>query len=238
MIAFLVALVVTPLAAHAAGIEQFGGWEGDSRGQGFGFAGAGFSLPVARHVGIPVSISGSYLYYGYDSGGSTVAVQSPGVSLLTGLRAAGPRGSASAMVGAENRWERRVSSGTPDVVGQHATLGAVFQTYDDLVLSRRWYASVFGIYVGAADYLIGRATLRRQMTNLDWSHPRTLFFGIEGVRQGNQFSSVTQAGGFMEWSFPPKRISLGLHAGFKESGTPGYPGQRGGYAGISIYRGS
>jgi len=45
-----------------------------------------------------------------------------------------------------------------------------------------------------------------------------------------------QAGGFGEWNFVRARLSCGLHAGYKESWSPGGPVERGAYFGTSLYR--
>jgi hypothetical protein len=55
------------------------------------------------------------------------------------------------------------------------------------------------------------------------------------VRQGNDESDAIQGGGFVEWSFVPQRLSLGLHAGYKESWSPGEAHRRGGYLGVGAY---
>jgi cellulose biosynthesis protein BcsS len=223
-------------ASAASGLQQFVGWEGDTRGQGYGFVGTSASLSFGRHVAFPVSASASFLYYGYDSAATSVLVRSPGASLMTGVRVAGARESATLLMGYEMRWEWREVGGSGGSMRSRQVLGGVVQTYDDLSLGRRWYLSGFGVYVGGAEYLIGRGAIRCQLTNLDWKASRSFFMGMEAVRQGNDNSDGLQVGGFVEWNLAPKRITLGLHSGYKESWSPGYPHQPGGYFGVSFYR--
>lgn len=225
-----------PSTVGAVVLEGFAGWEGDSRQNGFGFVGVGTLFAAGRHLVVPIGVSASYLYYHYDSAGSDVSVRSPGTSVMTGIRVTGPRGSISAMGGGEGRWEYRAlgeSDGAPRV---RTTSGVVLQTYGDLALTRRWQASEFGVYVGAAKYSVGRAALRCQVTNLDWKNRTTYFVGLEGVRQGNAVSDAFQAGGLAEWNLVPWQLSLGLHSGYKESWSPGQIHQHGYYFGTSLYR--
>lgn len=235
-LAIVLSLTTAPGAAVASGFQQFAGWEGDSRGEGYGFAAAALPLPLSRHLSIPLSASGSFLYYDYDSSAAHVIVRSPGTSLMTGLRLAGSRGSASVQGGGEIRWDRRLVDGPGGWVAMRQVVGPVVQTYDDLGLGRRWYASGFGVYVGAAKYLIGRVAIRDQITNLDWKRGTSFFLGAEGGRQGNEHSDALQGGGFAEWNLVARRMSLALHAGYKESWSPGYAHQRGSYFAFSFGR--
>jgi hypothetical protein len=221
-----------PAAPHAAGLDQYAGWEGDDRRQGFGYTGLGVALPASRTLELPVALSVSYLYYHYDSAGTSISVRSPGASLMSGLRIHGAHGSASLTGGVETRWEHR------DIgvaATRQITWGAVVQSYGDLAFGRRLQASEFAVYVGSASYVVARAALRYQLSNLDWKGPVTTFAGIESVRQGNADSDAFQWGGFAEWNVVPQRVSLGLHAGLKTSWTPGQPHQAGSYIGTSLY---
>jgi len=225
-----------PGISHAAGIDLFGGWEGDSRSQGYGYLGLGSSVRAASHVFIPFGVTTSYLYYHYGSNGTDIVVRSPGMSLMSGLRLAGPRGSLSVMAGGEVRREYREPHIPGAVVGDPTTTGAVVQSYADLGLTRQWQASEFSVFVGAARYAVGRLALRRQVTNLDWGKKTTFFLGAETVRQGNADSDVLQVGGFAEWNLVPWRMSVGLHTGYKDSWSPGQPHTTGAYFGTSFYR--
>lgn len=227
--------LILPTPVRASALEGLAGWEGDSRQEGYGFVGVGVHSPPWHHVSASVGASASYLYYRYDSTNANITVGSPGASLMGGIRVGAPRGSVSLMAGSELRWEHRAI----DVLGvasDRTTHGLVLQTYDDLALSRRWLATAFGVYVGAAQYMIGRMALRYQITNLDWRKPTTFYLGLEGVRQGNDVSDALQAGGFAEWNIVPQQLSLGLHSGYKETWSPGQNHQPGTYFGIGLYR--
>ncbi|MEO7866639.1 MAG: cellulose biosynthesis protein BcsS [Candidatus Eisenbacteria bacterium] len=215
-------------------MEGLVGWEGDTHQQGYGFLGLGALVPAGEQLTFPVRLTGSYLYYNYDSTGTSISVKSPGISLLAGARVLGSRGSASALVGGEARREHRESATAPTRVATPVSF--VVQADGDMVLARHWRAFLLGNYAGAAKYLFGRGAVQYQVSNLDWKQPTSLFVGAELVRQGNNDSDAAQGGVFLEWNFLPQRVSVGLHGGYKESWSPGQTHRSGGYIAMSAYR--
>jgi cellulose biosynthesis protein BcsS len=237
ILALLIAFALFPATPLRAGVlEGFAGLEGDSRQDGYGFAGIGVLIPAGRYLNVPLTTSVSYLFYNYDSTGTKISVRSPGTSLMTGIRVRIPRGSISAMAGGEMRRDYRDTNNPGIPQSERTTFGFVVQTYDDLALARRWQASGFGVYVGAAKYVVGRAAMRYQVTNIDWKRPTSVFVGVEGVRQGNDLSDALQAGGFAEWNLVRQQLSVSLHSGYKESWSPGQIHQGGRYFGVGLYR--
>jgi hypothetical protein len=235
-LATMATLVVVGRSAQAGPFEAIAGWEGDSHVQGYGFAVLGAQIPSGSHLTVPVRATGSFLYYTYDSTGTSVHVHSPGASLLSGLRVGGTRGSATLLGGGEVRWEHRETAGSTPSQRDATTLGFVVQADGDLALTKSWHALVLGNYAGAARYTYGRGALRHQATNLDWQGPTSVFLGVEGVGQGNNESRGFQGGGFVESSLVPQHLSLALHGGYKESWSPRENHRRGGYLGLSAYR--
>jgi hypothetical protein len=234
--ALLAFVLFSPDLARAGVLEGVAGWEGDSRQQGYGYLGLGAQLPARGELTVPFSLSVSYLYYHYDDAGTRISVRSPGASVMSGVRFHAARFSGTVLAGAEIRWEHQETNSLNSLVRRRATTGPVFQFYGEQALASRWQASEFGIYVGSANYIVSRASLRYQLTNVNWKGRTTFFMGIEGVRQGNEFSDAAQVGGFAEWNLLPLRMSLGLHSGYKESWSPGQTHERGQYLGSSLYR--
>lgn len=233
--AIMAALAHAARPAHAGPFEVITGWEGDSHVQGYGFVALGALIPAGPRLTVPVRASGSFLYYAYDSSGTSVRVRAPGVSLLTGLRVVRSRGSATLMGGGEIRRDHR-ESGDPALSKRDDTnSGFVIQADGDLALAKRWRAFALGNYAGAARYAYGRGAVRYQGTNIDWQGPTSLFVGVEGVRQGNGESDAIQGGGFIAYGFVPQHLSLALHGGYKESWSPGEPHRGGGYLGVTAY---
>jgi hypothetical protein len=225
--------MVAPAAAAAITVEGLAGWEGDGFGQGYGFVGAGAVKPMGMHGTLVTRLSASYLYYSFESSGTTTSVVAPGVSALTGLRLGFARGSAAVLGGYEVRWEDRRFDAAPDKSG--VTGGGVVQADADLGVGRRWRGFVFANYAGAARYLFSRVAVRWQATNLAWKAPVAFFVGVEGIGQGNDESVAAQGGVFLEWTFVPQRLSLALRGGYKDSWSPNGPHRRGAYGGLSVY---
>lgn len=226
-------MMVGPPVKAAVTIEGLAGWEGDGFGQGYGFVGAGALEPISTRFTLVTRLSASYLYYSFESSGTTTSVVSPGMSAMTGLRTRFARGSAAVLGGYEARWEERRTDAAPDETG--VTGGGVVQADADLGLGRRWRGFVFANYAGAARYLFSRVAVRWQATNLEWNDPIAFFIGVEGIGQGNDESVAAQGGPFVEWTFVPQRLSVALRGGYKRSWSPDGPHRRGAYGGLSLY---
>jgi hypothetical protein len=240
----LIALVAAglPVRAHAGttavgapAVEEIAGWEGDSHGQGYGFAGFGWLVPAGARLVVPLRAFGSYLYYNFESSGTITKVRSPGLTLLAGIRFPGAGGSFTLLAGGEARREYRTSDAGAGTAETKTTSGIVLQADGDRAFGRRWRGYVFANYGGATRYLYGRTAMRYQVTNLDWKGPASFFLGLEAVGQGNDESEAAQGGGFAEWNLVPRRLSLALHGGYKENWSPGESHHRGGYLGLTLY---
>jgi cellulose biosynthesis protein BcsS len=226
-----------PRGLHAGetGVEALGGWEGDSRSQGYGFAGGGVLFPAGETTVVPLRVFGSYLYYNFVSAGTTTQVTSPGISIQSGIRFVGKSGTLTLLGGGEVRREHRDSDAPGAEPEEKSTTGIVLQLDGDQAFGRRWRGYLLANYGGASQYLFGRVAARCQLTNVDWKKPVSFFAGLEAVRQGNDESDAGQAGAFVEWNFTPKKLSLILRGGTKESWSPGEEHIRGGYYGIGMY---
>jgi cellulose biosynthesis protein BcsS len=236
LLALLALGVSLSTSARAGTVEGLGGWEGDSRSQGYGFAGLGILIPQGKNTVLPLRFTASYLYYQYDSTGASIRVRSPGLEGRGGIRWTGSKGSASALAGVEVRHERRQTLIAGEPERKETIWGMVAQLDGDYALARRWRGFAFVNYGGASQYVYGRGAIRYQASNLDWRGPVSVFLGAEAVRQGNDESDAFQAGGFFEFNFVRERVSLGLRAGRKESWSPGMSHVNGGYFGLSLYR--
>jgi hypothetical protein len=232
-VAVLALLTVAQPVKAAVTFEGLAGWEGDGFGQGYGFVGAGAVTPIGPRLALVTRLSASYLYYSFESSGSTTSVSSPGVTGMSGVRATLDRGTVAVLGGYETRWEDRRS----DAGGEETSVsgGGVLQADTDLGFGRRWRGFLFANYAGAARYLFSRMAVRWQATNLEWTTPTAFFVGIEGIGQGNDESAAAQGGPFLEWSFAPQRLSAAIRGGYKDSWSPDGPHRRGAYAGLSVY---
>ncbi len=235
VIALLTVCSPAGAAADRPGVEGLAGWEGDSRSQGYGFAGLGVLVPAGGRLVVPFRVFGSFLYYDFESSGEKIKVRSPGATLMTGLRLTGSRGNFTMLGGGEVRQEHRDTQAVGGTSEEKTTSGIVLQADGDEAFGRRWRGYLFANYGGASRYLYGRTAMRYQVTNLGWKGPVSFFVGVEGVRQGNDESNAAQGGGFAEWNAVAQRVSLVLHGGYKESWSPGERHHRGSYLGIGFY---
>lgn len=232
----LAAFLATARACEAGPIEAIAGWEGDSFDQGYGFGTLGLLVADGRKVSMPVRATGSYLYYEFEDAGGTVRVRAPGVAAVAGPRFAWPRGAITLTGGGEVRWERREGPGGAGYGPARALGGAVFEGTADLRLGRRVLPFLLATYSGSARYLFGRASLRYQCSNLDWSGPATWNAGIEGTGQGNAETKAVQAGGLVECTLTRIHLTVGVHGGYKSIDSGGGSRRSGGYGGLSLYR--
>ena len=234
--AVLLSCLPAAARARAVGWEGIGGWEGDSHSEGYGFAALGALIPGPHELAIPLRLSVSYLYYQFDSAGARVSVQSPGVSLLSGIRISRPHVTTDLMLGLEVRREHRVLNVTGSPASDETQPGIEMMADADIDWATRWNSYLLADYAGAVRYWYGLGNAKYQLTNLDWHGRTSLFAGVDLVRQGNDESDAYQAGGFIEQAFVRSNLSLGLHAGYQNTGSPGEPRSTGGYLGISFYQ--
>lgn len=220
----------------AAPVETIGGWEGDSFGQGYGFATLGALLDDGRSISFPVRVTGSYLYYEFEDDGATTRVRAPGAAGLIGIRSNGARATVTLTGGGEARWERRATESGGGFGGAVVRGRGVFEGTAELRVGRRLRPFLLGTYSGSARYLFGRAAIRWQCSNLDWSGPTTWNAGIEATGQGNADTDALQLGGILECAFTRARLSVGVHGGYKSSDSGTGTRRTGGYGGVSLYR--
>ena len=232
----LLALSTVGGRAAAAQWEGVGGWEGDSHHQGYGFLALSALLPSARGLIVPVRVSVSYLYYQYDSSGTQVSVNSPGVSLLSGARLHRRGATGDVLAGVEVRRDQRTSNAAGAPTSEMTRPGVEVMADADLDLANRWNSYLLLDYAGADRYWYGSGDLKYQLTNLEWSQPTVWFVGASAVREGNDESDAVEIGGFMEQAIVRSTLSVGLSAGYQNSGSPGEARRTGGYLGVSLYR--
>jgi hypothetical protein len=235
-LAWLVGLVALSAAPpHAlAGVEGFGGWEGDTHAQGYGYAAGSMLLRTSDAFSVPVRATGSYLYYSFRDLPGEVRVRAPGVGITAGPRASGGWGTATLLLGGELRWERRSVAGNP-FGASVARAGFLAQAEAELVWGKRMRPSILVSYAGSAEYVYSRVALRRQLSNLTWQGPTVWFAGVEAIAQGNSDTNALQGGGLVEINLVRAKLSISVRAGYKESDRSDPDPRRGGYAAGGLY---
>jgi hypothetical protein len=215
------------------------GYEGDSRDTGYAFVGPGYTHPLSDSTAIVGRLTFNYLTYEFDNGDATrTHVSGPGIAPTVGLRF-GRRSNLTVTAGPEwKRREREVM--TPADIRLSETdddkLGARFgaSLYDDF--ADHWNVHALASYGTAEDWLWTRVGVKRQLTNLNWRRPISLFLGAEGIAQGNDDIRQWQAGGLAEVVHAPSSLSVMVRAGWKNSSFQHAEDDNGAYFGIGLYR--
>lgn len=213
------------------------GYERDSHGSSYGFAGPAYVKPVRPGLAWTAKVFGSYLTYEFSDFSATTAVRSPGASGSFGLQF-GERNTFTVTAGPSVAW--RTDTVTP-------FNGAEFETSET-----RW-----GVNVGAEAYLSptsrsnfqalvnynttdkylwSRAAFKQQISNLNGNGTTALSVGVEGIAQGNDDIRSLQGGGLLEVAHTPSSFSLMFRAGYKRSTFEVGPSKTGPYFGVGLYK--
>ncbi|HUO85412.1 MAG TPA: cellulose biosynthesis protein BcsS [Thermoanaerobaculia bacterium] len=235
--ALLVCLLSLPLIGAATALpaqELILGWEGEeSRGYGF-------VMPVFRFgpdgpgSSIVLRPAASYLYYSLPEPGGETDVTSPGAAIGIAYRWSGPRATFTIGPGYEFRsTKRRFASGAEteeDETGINVQ-GDLFFNITPLT-----NLNLIASYGDANEYVWVRGGIKRQITNTDFSGPRSLIVGLEATRQGNDEIETNQIGALLEFGFPRARGSLQFRGGLSDTEFAGGASDTGPYFGIGFYK--
>jgi len=222
-------------AAPAPTWALIAGYERDSHGSSYGFAGPAYVKPIRSDLAWTARVFGSYLTYEFNA--STTAVRAPGANGSLGLQF-GERNTFTILAGPSVAW--RTETVTP-------VSGVEFDTSET-----RW-----GVNVGAEAYLNptsrsnvqalvnynttdkyvwSRAAFKQQISNLSGSGTTSLSLGAEGIAQGNDDIRSLQGGGLLEVAHIPSAFSLTFRAGYKRSTFEAGPSKSGVYFGVGLYK--
>jgi hypothetical protein len=209
-----------------------GGWEGDGLRQGYGYVAAGQRWPAQTPIAVIGRVQASYLYYRFPESAGITNVRSPGVTVALGPSMSGAAGSTSLLLGLDLRREERDHAfGT----SRENEAAPEIQWEASPTLGPRMRSFALAQYSFANDYAYGRASLGRQISNFAWTGPVTTVLGLEAVGQGNRDSNAWQAGAYGECSLTRLKMSISVHAGYKDSGSAGAERTRTYYAGVGAY---
>lgn len=218
--------------------EFIAGYEGDTHGTGYGFAGPAYVHPLRPRLAFTARVFASYLVYEFEEAGGTRKVRSPGVNPSVGLRF-GATNFVQLLAGLDVR-RREDSFEGPGGVGSRkdrdTRVGASF--------GAEWYTNPSDrdnvhalVNYGTVDkYTWARLGYKRQLTNVGWQEPLALFGGVEVIGQGNDDIRSMQAGPLVELNFVRARTALMLRGGYKRSTFDAAPDRSGPYFGIGLYK--
>lgn len=219
--------------------EFIAGFEADTHGTGYGFAGPAYVHPIRPNLAVTGRVFASYLYYEFEEAGGTTSVRSPGVSPMLGLRF-GSRSFFQVLAGPDIRWrEEEFEAGGVEVETEDdgATVGASIAAEAYTNPSDRDVIHGIVTYGTVDEYVWGRLGYKRQLTNLGWQGSGPAWFlGVEVTGQGNDDIRSFQVGPMTEVVFSPSNLSLSVRAGYKKSTFDAAPDRDGPYFGVGLYK--
>jgi hypothetical protein len=218
--------------SYAANGEFLGGWEGDTRGQGYGFLGVGTSRALGARTALVGRATVNYLYYEFAHDDSTTKATSPGMSCQAGFSYASGRVTASIVFGPEIRWndEQTRATGGLSVASQHdRALSGVVQGYLNASATRRIWVTLLANYNGGNQYLFNRLSIERRFGASMTSA------GLEGTAQGNTDIKSLQLGAFVGMPNVLARLSIRVSGGIKNSWSADQIHKTAGFFGVGFY---
>lgn len=217
--------------------ELISGYEGDTHGSGYGFAGPAYNHPLRPGLGLTARVFGTFLRYefGNEFAGQTT-VRSPGLSSAVGLRF-GERTTFKVHAGPSIKWRREVVTNAAGTrVEDRDTrigLGVGADLYTNPTPRHNIHALMN--YSTEDKYFWSRVGVKQQVTNLTWSGTWAHFVGGEVIPQGNEDIRTLMVGGFLELLHVPNQVSVMLRAGYKRSTFDFGPDVTGPYFGVGVY---
>lgn len=224
-------------AAPAPSWALIAGYERDSHGSSYGFAGPAYVKPVRPGLAWTARVFGSYLTYEFSDLSGTTAVRSPGASGSLGLQF-GERNTFTVTAGPSVAW--RTATVTPltgaDIETSETRWGV--NVGAEAYLNPTSHSNVQALvnYNTTDKYLWSRAAFKQQISNLNGSGTSALSLGVEGIAQGNDDIRSLQGGGLLEIAHTPSSFSLTFRAGYKRSTFEVGPSRSGPYFGVGLYK--
>lgn len=223
-------MALTALPAHSRqiSITAIAGWEADTRHQGFAMAGFMGDTPIQKRLSFAFFTAASKLYYRFPVNSVTVRADSPGAHYLGGFKySLGHEAWVTALAGGVSR-DTEYKGATIEQI--RADSGASYMTELQFPLGKRMNFNVLATLNDNDDYGWSRLTLKRQITNLNYSRPWTLNAGAVGTFQGNTQHEAQLGGGLIELYHLPTKVSAAVQGGYKWDSGWG----KANYGGISL----
>jgi hypothetical protein len=216
-------MALVTVSHPSAAQDVVAGWEGDGTA-GYAFVAPTAGIPVTASQSVLFRATASFLYYNSLADGPT-DVRAPGGAVVIGYRWHDSRANLAVFGGFERRrihrrWEEGV-----------AASGEMF-----LSATRLTQVSALVSYAQANRYTWVRAGAKHQLTNTDFSAPRSVSVGIEATAQGNRDVTNYELGAVLEHAWLRADTSVQFRAGYSRSAFPSGADQRKPYFGIGIYR--
>jgi Cellulose biosynthesis protein BcsS len=209
-------------------LEMYTGVSLDTEAEGYEYFGLGLSQPVSSGWMVTEKIIANYLHYEYDSNSNTIRARAPGVKLQVGPKYVGEGRYFILTAGLDYR-NTTLSRRDPKSETQGArTGGTVEAIYSQDLLSRLTTDLIIN-YSSIGNFTWGRGRLKY----LTFGEPGAfkLFFGVEGIGQGNTDYTAQQGGIVVELQRLQQNLSIAFSGGYKHSSTFSATG----YFGLELY---
>lgn len=200
----------------------------DTRAEGYEYFGLGLGQSLNDHWTFMEKIVGNFLHYEYDSGSSSIRASAPGVKLQIGPKYFG-EGRYFILTGGLDYRNTALSREDPKSKTKGAKTGGTVEAIYSQDLFARVTTDLIVNYSSVGSFTWGRGRLKYLMS----AEPGTqkLFFGLEGIGQGNSDYTAQQAGALFELQRLRENFSIVLSGGYKHSSTFPHTG----YFGLEFY---
>ena len=217
-----------PRAVLASELEFYTGATVDTEGQGYEYFGLGFGQPINAQWTLMGKIIGNYLHYEYDSGSNSISARAPGAKFQVGPKYFTEGRYLILTAGLDYRNTTLNRSDPKSRTKGAKTGGTVEAIYSQDLVAGLTTDLIFN-YSSIGNFSWGRGRLK----HLTLATPGTqkLFFGIEGIGQGNTDYTAQQVGAMVELQRLKEQLSIVLSGGYKHSSSFANAG----YFGLEIY---
>jgi len=215
-------------SAKASEVELYTGASVDTRGQGFEYFGVGLGQPLNEHWTFMGKLMGNFLHYEYESGSQLIRAKAPGARFQIGPKYFSDERYFILTGGLDYR-NTTLSAKDPKSTTKGAKTGATVEAiYSQNILDRITMDFIIN-FSSIGNFTWGRGRIKY----LAFVNPgmHKLFFGIEGIGQGNNDYRAQQVGPILEWQRLKEQFSVVLSGGYKHSSSF----SKSGYVGLELY---
>jgi len=212
----------------ASELEFYTGASVDTRAQGYEYFGFGLGQSINDHWTFTEKLIGNYLHYEYDSGSNNIRAKAPGVRFQVGPKYFSEGRYFILTAGLDYR-NTTLSRNDPSSKTKGAKTGGTVEAIYSQDLVERLTTDLIVNYSSIGNFTWGRGRFKY----LTFATPGTqkLFFGIEGIGQGNSDYKAQQVGAMVELQRVKEQFSIVLSGGYKHSSTFSNTG----YFGLEVY---
>jgi Cellulose biosynthesis protein BcsS len=214
--------------ALASELELNTGATVDTRGQGYEYFGLGLGQSINEHWTFTEKLVGNFLHYQYDSGTRNIRASAPGVRFQVGPKYFSEGRYFIFTAGLDYR-NTTLNRNDPNSETKGGRTGGTVEAIYSQDLLAKLTTDLIVNYSSIGNFTWGRGRLKH--LTFDTPGTQKLFFGIEGIGQGNSDYKAQQVGAIVELQRIKEQFSIVLSGGYKHSTTFANTG----YFGLEVY---